>query len=298
MKNNQITLIVMLFWCPFILSAQNLKVYQLKSPNSYISVNIEVGAKMRWSVEHKGQQIIAPSAISLTLQNGEILGDNAKVKPTTKSVNTKINTINYVESVIDDVFNQITLDCKGNYGVVFRAYDDAVAYRFFTKLPGEIVIKNEEANFNFTDDYKVIFSVERNQRGGQPFNSSFENIYRELKLSQFPSKDSLAFLPVLVEVGQNKKAELFEVDLEDYPGMFVKLNETGKGFKGVFAPYPLEVEIGGYSNLNLITTKRANVIKSSFNVSYQPDCDGFKFTCSRIGLFTLLRMLPEPLFNH
>jgi alpha-glucosidase len=96
-------------------------------------------------------------------------------------------------------------------------------------------------------------------RGGQTFNSSFENTYKEIKLSRFP-KDSLAFLPVLVDVGQNKKAELFEVDLEDYPGMYVDLNQTGKGFKGVFAPYPLEVEIGGSNRLNLIPTKRADYI--------------------------------------
>ena len=160
--------------------------------------------------------------------------------------------------MINDIYNQATLNCKGNYGVIFRAYDDAIAYRFFTKMPGEIIIKNEEANFNFTEDHNAFLSMQWDYRDGQIFNSSFENTYKEIKLSRFP-KDSLAFLPVLVDVGQNKKAELFEVDLEDYPGMHVDLNQTGKGFKGVFAPYPLEVVIGG-SNHNLIPTKRADYI--------------------------------------
>ncbi|UCG27459.1 MAG: glycoside hydrolase family 97 catalytic domain-containing protein, partial [Bacteroidales bacterium] len=48
-----------------------------------------------------------------------------------------------------------------------------------------------------------------------------------------------------------------EADLEDYPGMFLNINQTGKGFKGVFAPYPLEEELIG---INYIPTKRANYI--------------------------------------
>jgi alpha-glucosidase len=259
MKSKQIYLFALLLMCHVATYAQKAKIYQVQSPDGAIVVNIEAGAKLQWSVQHKGQQIIAPSPISLTLQSGEVLGDNAKITPKTESVNTTFNTINFVKSVINDIYNQITLNCKGNYGVIFRVYDDAVAYRFFTKMPGEIIIKNEEANFNFTDDHNAYIPMQWDYRGGHIFNSSFENTYKEIKLSQFP-EDSLAFLPVLVDAGQNKKAELFEVDLEDYPGMYVDLNQTGKGFKGVFAPYPLEIEAGGYNTLNLIPTKRAGYI--------------------------------------
>jgi alpha-glucosidase len=242
--------------CPIIIIAQKAKVYQVKSPNGAIVVKVEAGAKLQWSVQHKGQQIIAPSAISLLLQSGEVLGDNAKTTPKSESVNATFNTINYVTSVIKDIYNQLTLNCKGDYGVIFRVYDNAVAYRFFTKRPGEIVIKNEEANFNFTADHQAFIPMQYDYRDGKIFNSSFENTYREIKLSRFP-KDSLAFLPVLVDVGQNKKAELFEVDLEDYPGMYVDLNQTGIGFKGVYALYPIETYVNG---INVIPSKRADYI--------------------------------------
>ncbi len=259
MKNKHISLFILLLLCSVAIYGQKAKVYEVKSPNGTIVVKIEAGAKLLWSVQQKGQQIIAPSAISLTLQSGGVLGDNAKITPKTVSVKNTINTINYVKSVINDIYNQLTLNCKGNYGIIFRVYDDAIAYRFFTKMPGEVIIKNEEANFNFTDDHKAFIPMQWDYRGGKMFNSSFENTYKEIKLSRFP-KDSLAFLPVLVDVGQNKKAELFEVDLEDYPGMYVDINQTGKGFKGVFAPYPLETEVGGYGHLNLVPTKRADYI--------------------------------------
>jgi alpha-glucosidase len=147
----------------------------------------------------------------------KVLGDNAKITTSkTENVNTKINAINYRKAVVTDNYNQLTLYCKGDYGVIFRVYNDAVAYRFFTKRAGEIIIKNEEANFNFTGDHKAFLPMQNDYRDGKNFNSSFEAFYKEIKLSQFP-KDSLAFLPVLVDAG-NRKIELMEADLEDYPG--------------------------------------------------------------------------------
>ena len=257
-KSKILVILMICLLSPAFIYAQKAKVYEVKSPDGAIVVKIETGAKLQWSVQHKGQQIIAPSAISLTLQNGDVLGDNAKITPKTESIKATINTINYAKTVINDIYNQVTLNCKGNFGIIFRVYDDAIAYRFFTKMPGEIIIKNEEANFNFTEDHDTFIPMQWDYRDKKMFNSSFENTYKEIKLSRFP-KDSLAFLPVLVDVGKSKKAELFEVDLEDYPGMYVDLNQTGKGFKGVFAPFPLVVEVDG-SKHDLIPTKRADYI--------------------------------------
>jgi alpha-glucosidase len=254
---NKLTGLLFLFLCPIVLLAQKAGVYELKSPDGSIIVKIEAGPKLQWSVKHKGQQLIIASPISLLLQSGEILGDNAIVSSSrTESVNTKFNAIHYRRSVVTDVYNQLTLNCRVNYGIIFRVYNDAVAYRFFIKRAGEIVIKNEEANFNFTDDHKAFIPIQCDYRDGRNFNSSFEALYREIKLSQFP-KDSLAFLPVLVDVGQNKKVELLEADLEDYPGMYLDLNQTGTGFKGVYAPFPLETYVKG---INIIPSKRADYI--------------------------------------
>jgi alpha-glucosidase len=256
MKTKHFALILLLL-CPVMIYAQKKWSLEVKSPGSSIVLKLESGAKMFWSVQHKGRQIIEPSAISLSLQSGEVLGDNAKIStPKIEKVNNSFKAINYRKAVVSDVCTQITLNCKGNYGIIFRVYDDAVAYRFFTKLPGEIFIKYEEANFNFTEDHKAFIPIQWDYRDGKNFNSSFEALYREINLSKFP-KDSLAFLPVLVDAGQNIKVEVLEADLENYPGMYLDLNETGKGFKGVYAPYPLETYVKG---INIIPTRRADYI--------------------------------------
>jgi len=252
-------LIVVFLLSSSILAAEN-KDFEVKSPDGAVILKVEAGAKLEWSVQYKGQQIIAPSAISMLLDGGEVLGDNATIKSSsTEKINTVFTALNYIKSKIPDNCTQLTINCKGGYGVIFRVYNDAVAYRFFTKKNGEIVVKNEEANFNFTDNDKAFIPYQWDYRGGKIFNSSFEALYRESNISQF-LKDSLAILPALVDVSNNKKVVILEADLEDYPGMYLNINQTGKGFMGVYAPYPLEAELGGYGGINYVPTKRADYI--------------------------------------
>jgi alpha-glucosidase len=252
--------IVAILLASSMLAAQKKNELEVKSPDRAINVKIEAGEKLEWSVQDKGEQIIAPSAISLQLEGGEVLGDNATItSSSTKKNNTVITAINYIKANIPDDYSQLTINCKNGYGVIFRVYNDAIAYRFFTKKKGEIIIKNEEANFNFTDDHKAFLPYMWDYRGGKIFNFSFEALYREINISQFLT-DSLAFLPVLVEVGNNEKVVILEADLEDYPGMYLNINQTRKGLMGVYAPYPVEAELGGFGGINYIPTKRADYI--------------------------------------
>lgn len=241
-------------------SAQKNKDFELKSPDGNISLHIARGPKLQWSIQLNGQQIIEPSAISLQLESGEILGDNAKITSSNQEkINTTISAVNYKKSSIPDLYNQLTLNFENDYGIIFRVYNDGAAYRFFTKKNGEIIVKKEEANFNFTADYKAFVPMMWDYRGNKFFNSSFEALYKEINISQFPV-DSLAFLPLMVDVGGDKKVVILEADLEDYPGMYMNINQTRKGFMGVYAPYPLEAALGGYANMNLIPAKRADYI--------------------------------------
>lgn len=244
-----------------ITSAQKNKTYALRSPDGNIALTIVAGEKLEWSVSTKSIPVISPSAISLKIEGGEDLGKDVKIiSAKNEKVNTTIKAINYKKSIIADVYNQLTLSCKGNYGVIFRAYNDGVAYRFFTKKQGELTIVNEQANFNFDKDYKCYIPFVRDFRGDEQYVQSFEALYTEKNISQF-SKDTLGFLPILVDLGNDKKAVITEADLEDYPGMFLKVNGTKENsLLGVYAPYPLEEKQGGYKMLNRMISKRADYI--------------------------------------
>ncbi len=240
-----------------ILYAGIPKTYTIKSPNGSIIVRVTVDEHIAWSVEQKGQAVILPSQLGLELEGGEVLGDNARVLAApTQTMDATITPINYKKAAIRDHYDQLTLRCKGDYSILFRVYDDAVAYRFVTNRKGDLTIMNEGANFNFADDDKAFMPIQWDYRAGKSFNSSFEALYHEINLSQFP-KDSLAFLPLLVDIGQNKKVAVLEADLDDYPGMYLDLNATQKGLKGVYAPYPLDAEL---SRINYIPVNRAPYI--------------------------------------
>ncbi len=248
-------LTVTCFLCSFLI-AQKTKTFDVISLNKNIRLHIDINNKVIWSVKDKDQQLIEPSALSLQLQN-EVLGDNAIITSSkTEKINNTINAINYIKTTIPDNYNQLTLNCKGDYGIIFRVYNDAVAYCFFTRKKDSIIIKNEEANFNFTNDDSAFIPIQWDYRDGKNFNSSFEALYHHLILSQFP-KDSLAFLPLLVDVGNGRKAEILEADLEEYPGMYLNLNETGKGLKGVYAPYPAKEYLHG---INYVASDRTDYI--------------------------------------
>ena len=187
----------------FTVNAQ--KAFTISSPDGNLQLKVDAGKRLQWSVTQQSQTIIAPSSISLTLQTGEVLGANPKIRtPLTigaifEKINNKITALNYKKEIVDDSYNQLTLSCKGDYGVIFRLYNDGIAYRFFTKKKDSIVIRSEEANFNFTDDDSAYIPYSNDPHNRDKYQCSFENTYQHIKLSQFV-KDTVAFAPVLVEL--------------------------------------------------------------------------------------------------
>lgn len=242
--------------------AQQARTFHVKSPDGKLDVTVQAGARLTWAVQHEATPVIAPSAASLTLAGGEVLGRNAAVSSAkTVAVNTTFATPIYKKRQVVDHYNQLTLNLKGNYGIIFRAYDDGVAYRFFTRRKGELTVQREEANFNFAQDFPALLPFVRDLRDPHDlYISSFEALYSPLKLSEVvkAKQDTLAFLPALVDVGGGKKAVILEADVEDYPGMFLKGDAPGApGLHADFAPYPAEEKAGGFHNMQLIVPRRA-----------------------------------------
>ncbi len=241
--------------------AAKTKTYSLQSPDQKIGLKVEISDKISWSVLHESDIMLAPSELALTVNNGEILGENPQVlKVANQSVDTKINAQFYKKKLIENRYNQLSISFKGNWGLVFRAYNDGVAYRFVLNRKGEQTILSEKANFNFDADFNCFIPYIRELRDNERYCTAFESLYDQLRISQLKN-DSLSLTPLLVDAKNGKKVALLEADLQDYPGMFLTVNKTNKkGFFGEFAPYPTEEKIGGFAKLNLMPTKRANYI--------------------------------------
>jgi alpha-glucosidase len=153
---------------------KNNRSSEVTSPDGSIILKLEAGDRLKWSVKKNGKQIVAPSSISLNLGNGEILGDHPKIiSVKEEKINSSFAAYNYKKSIIQDQYNQSTITCKGDYGIIFRVYNDGAAYRFFTKKKEEIIVKNEEANFNFTADHKAFIPYIRDLRENDIYHLAF-----------------------------------------------------------------------------------------------------------------------------
>jgi alpha-glucosidase len=270
MYSKSMKLLLVLLLGSTMVFAQKEQSFEVKSFDGEISLKVNAGKILQWAVIHKGKTIIEPSTIALELEGGEVLGKDLKIKSSeATSNNSNFKAVNYKKSLVEDRYNQLVVTFKNDFSVSFRVYNDGVAYRFFTTKKGEIIIKNEVANFNFSANHKAFVPYMWDYRDDLIFNNSFEAEYEEANISEF-RKDSLAFLPLMVDAGNNIKVVILEADLENYPGMYLDINETNKGFKGVFAPYPLDTRFGGYENMNVIPTKRANYIAVSEGKSQFP----------------------------
>ena len=205
------------------LATVRAKDFTVKSPEGKVTLNVSAGDKLTWQVNLGEKQIIAPSDISLTLYDGTVWGTGVKkAKGKITNVDTSFDTPFYRRAKVVDRYTLLTLKCKG-YSVEFRVYDDAAAYRFVGQTKGNIKIKDEYAEYNFTGDHKVFVPYVHNLNRGDRYSYSYESLYDEQNISQMFA-DSLSTIPVIVDLGGNVKATILDAGCEDYPGMFVKKN--------------------------------------------------------------------------
>ena len=233
-------------------NAQKKRSYEVQSPDHSIKMIISIDDHVQYSVIVDGEMIIKPSSVSMKL-NDQVLGMNPKVSRISKnSVDEKIYPVVQEKfKVIKDQFNELTISFKKNYNLVFRAYNNGVAYRFSTNIKGKIEVISEESTFNFTDGNTVYFPEERE------FQSHNERKYLHIQLDTM-SSGRLASLPVLIAT-KGPKVLIAESSLKDYPGMWVK---TGKKntLNATFPKFALEDQFKGRSDRNVIITKKANYI--------------------------------------
>ena len=253
-------LIVFFLMGSMSLTAQ--KSYQLQSPDKKLQAVVTVGDDIRFSFTHDGTEVLAASPISMTLQNGVVLGAGPKVSKVLKAaVDKVIPSPFYKKTEVQDIYNEMTLSFRGNYGLVFRMYNDGLAYRFTTKMKNDIVVVDEEADYTFSSDHMAFAPYVNSKKATfeEQFMNSFEQPYVHEPITKLNSK-RLMILPLLVELDGGKKLCITEADLEDYPGMFLNNSIDKPVLKPIFASYPKVKKQGGHNNLQMLVEEREDYI--------------------------------------
>jgi alpha-glucosidase len=108
--------------------------YHLTSPDKNIKVNISTKDSITYSVTYKNTMVMLPSAISLSLDKG-VLGKSAKVNNLAKStVNNTLHPLYGKAATLQDNYNQVVLNFNNNFSLIFRVYNEGMAYRFVTGI--------------------------------------------------------------------------------------------------------------------------------------------------------------------
>lgn len=244
-------LLLCLAVCPWAMA----KDYTVASPDGHISMTLNGDNGLRLTIVCQGKTIVSNAEIGL---EGYAL-KAGKAKSSVVKLDTDAPL--YRQSHLTMEGRQLDVALGGGFGLQLRAYDEGVAWRFYTTRKGETIIKNELMRLPFSADTKcwLPYSTDENR----PFAMAFQATYDATTLGN--AKATPAFLPATVEVS-GIKATLLESDLRSYPGMFVKADKGG--LQAVFAPYPKTMDYYKWRGMSHVASTEDYIAKTTGARSY------------------------------
>jgi alpha-glucosidase len=208
----------------------------LASPDGRIQVRVRAADRLRFDVLLSGRPLLQGSTLSLTI-DGRTLGLEPRVRSArTAGVDRVVEPpVRQKAASLRERYNELRLALVGSYAVVFRAFDEGVAYRFETRLEqAEVRVDAEEASLRFGGDWSVYLHQE------ESFFSHNERHYLRRRLKEL-GPATLASTPAVVDA-DGVKIAIADSDIGDYPGLW--LRGTGAaGLEATFPPYPLEEKL-------------------------------------------------------
>lgn len=238
------------FWLALALAPSILfaKDYPLKSPNGQNVLTVTCEKQISFNVRNKNTVIVDVQNLSLSLDAVK-MGNNPKVKSVKQTsykgtihvdVPTKFKSI-------ADVYNQLELQLAGGVSLIFRAYDNGVAYRFVTNLAkAEVLVDDESFSFDVKEAKNTIWPYEFSKHAN-PMQSHFEYTFKNIPYNTI---DTIAVgLPAYFTAKNGSKVVFTEADLFDYPNLFI---QKAGALRSVF-PHPiLEQEKKGDRGIKII----------------------------------------------
>ncbi|MCF0175626.1 MAG: glycoside hydrolase family 97 protein [Bacteroidales bacterium] len=200
-------------------AAAKPKICSVSSPDGQINVKVTIADDIRYDVVSHGETLMAGNKVAMKLRNCT-LGEKPVLKSSkvTKVSETVTPDFKLKFAEVENNYSLLTLSFKGGYKILWRVYDDGLAYRFSTAIPGEIEVMEEVAEFNLASVNSVTGQIT------EDFETACEEPYSTVKVAGL--ENQLWEMPLLAAY-DNQKILFSEFDLEDYPGLFVR--SAGKG---------------------------------------------------------------------
>jgi alpha-glucosidase len=213
---------------------------QLASPNGQVTMTVDDGEQLQYSVGFKGQPLIQNARLGLDLQDAAPLGPWMAIAGSDPHNGQKDEfTVPHGKAnPVRETWNGVTVHLRepGATGrrmdLEARAYDDGVAFRYV--IPEQagmprLRVRNERTEFAFAKDgtgYPLVLAGTE---------TSYEDNYRLLPLSALHPQELVA-LPFTVHVPGVAWASVLEADLDDWAGMYLRHTVT-RGTAPVYGAY-------------------------------------------------------------
>lgn len=231
MSSRLIVLTASLF--AFTLMAEDVSI-PLFSPDGRGKVTFSAGADgMRWSLDRNGKTLIEPSKLGLTFSSFGASrsepGEFGVADRKTRSVDTVWTNAVYRRLEVRDRFNELAVTLEERekphrrLGLVFRAYDEGVAFRYV--IPEQegvagVEILRELTEWRFPEACEGWFTSYPGD-----FNSN-EETFRHRAIAEIGNKEYIG-MPAIVEVAGQRVA-LCEAALANWAGIYYRTPQVGQ----------------------------------------------------------------------
>lgn len=193
--------------------------YSVKSPDGRLEAKINAGNSIEFSIYSDGKAVLENIAVGMETSKGKFGGDSKIARVRTSSNDAVIENPFGVSARVPDKYNQLEMDFS-SFKLIFRAYDEAIAYRFVSSLGGgKIDVMSETLNLPVPPADTIIV---QNPRGNF---TSYEELFARLKIGEAGEKlkgEKAFLLPLLIKSAETTVA-VVESDVQEYPMLrFVK----------------------------------------------------------------------------
>ena len=270
--------LILIFLLSSVSCIQSTSAQSITSPDDSIAVHFSLTNSIpTYWIEYNKQTIIDTSALGFNFKNIPPMEKNFQIeKISFHRMNDSWSPVWGITKTIQNHYNEMTVtlkeitELKRTMKIVFRAYNDGVAFRYvLPKQTGtdSVNITFEHTEFNLTDNHTVWW---------YPADfDSYEHLYKTTGLEELNSANT----PLTMKTDKGVYINIHEADLTNYAGMTLKkTHKTQYSLQSNLVPWPDGIKVKASLPLTTpwrtiqICSKPGDLITSSLILNLNKSC--------------------------
>lgn len=227
--------------CPLLHAAE----YKVQSPNGFNELVFSVdGEGVRYSLLRRGQAIITPTPIGLSVDGQKLPGKATMQIADTQVIDRQLAPpVPTLTKQIREHFRELRIDFAADISLRARAYDDGVAFRWeLTGASDEVIIDHEQIDYAFARNFSG-YLPDLSDNGPGDYFTHHEPNYHRKSLTDYPSETTTA-VPFLIELDKGDWLLITDANVRSYPGLWLRGSGSTR-LSSEFARFPTKTEYKG-----------------------------------------------------